>query len=69
MEEEWAKLVGDDEVEDLEIALEEAFESGIAAAFSLEAITSPLRRTSKMPPEPGRRATSDNSDSNVVSSS
>jgi hypothetical protein len=35
-EEEWAKLVGDDEVEDIEVALEEAFEAGIAAALGEE---------------------------------
>jgi len=35
-EEEWAKLVGDDEVEEIEAALEEAFEAGVAAAFGEE---------------------------------
>src|SRR5215471_13288858 len=35
-EEEWAKLVGDDEVEEIEAALEEAFEAGVAAALSEE---------------------------------
>ena len=35
-EEEWAKLVGDDELEDMEVALEEAFEAGIAAALGEE---------------------------------
>lgn len=32
-EEEWAKLVGGDEAEDIEVALEEAFEAGIAAVL------------------------------------
>jgi hypothetical protein len=32
-EEEWAKLVSNDEVEDIEVALEEAFEAGIAAVL------------------------------------
>src|SRR5215475_7502576 len=32
-EEEWAKLVGNDEAEDIEVALEEAFEAGIAAVL------------------------------------
>src|SRR5262249_30763361 len=32
-DEEWAKLVGDDEVEEIEAALEEAFEAGVAAAL------------------------------------
>src|SRR4051812_43328177 len=35
-EEEWAKLVGDDELEDIEVALEEAFEGGIAAVLGEE---------------------------------
>src|SRR5689334_15567175 len=35
-EEEWAQLVGDDEVEDIEVALEEAFEAGIAAVLGEE---------------------------------
>jgi hypothetical protein len=35
-EEEWAKLVGDDEAEDIEVALEEAFEAGIAAVLGEE---------------------------------
>jgi hypothetical protein len=35
-EEEWAKLVGDDEVEEIEAALEEAFEAGVAAALGEE---------------------------------
>jgi hypothetical protein len=33
MEEEWTALVGDDETEDIEVALEEAFEAGIAAVL------------------------------------
>jgi hypothetical protein len=32
-EEEWTKLVGDDDGEDIEVALEEAFEAGIAAVL------------------------------------
>ena len=35
-EEEWAKLVGDDEVETIEGALEEAFEAGVAALLGEE---------------------------------
>jgi hypothetical protein len=35
-EEEWAKLVGDDEVEEIEAALEEAFEAGVAAVLGEE---------------------------------
>jgi hypothetical protein len=35
-EEEWAKLVGGDEVEEIEAALEEAFEAGIAAVLGEE---------------------------------
>jgi hypothetical protein len=35
-EEEWAKLVGADEVEEIENALEEAFEAGVAAVFGEE---------------------------------
>jgi hypothetical protein len=35
-EEEWAKLVGEDEVEEIEGALEEAFEAGIAGVFGEE---------------------------------
>jgi hypothetical protein len=33
MEEEWAKLVGEDEVDEIETALEEAFEAGIAVVL------------------------------------
>jgi len=32
-DEEWEKLVGEDEVEEIEAALEEAFETGVAAVF------------------------------------
>jgi hypothetical protein len=35
-EKEWAKLVGDDEVEEIEAALDEAFEAGVAAALREE---------------------------------
>src|SRR5262245_41490523 len=35
-EEEWARLVGDDEVETIEAALEEAFEAGVAALLGEE---------------------------------
>jgi hypothetical protein len=35
-EEEWAKLVGEDEEEEIEVALEEAFEAGIAAVLGEE---------------------------------
>src|SRR5262245_20841864 len=35
-EDEWAKLVGDDEVEEIEAALEEAFETGVAAVLGEE---------------------------------
>jgi hypothetical protein len=35
-EEEWTKLVGSDEVEEIEAALEEAFEAGIAAVLGEE---------------------------------
>src|SRR5262245_46650969 len=35
-QEEWAKLVGDDELEEIEDALEEAFEAGVAAVFGEE---------------------------------
>jgi hypothetical protein len=35
-EEEWAKLVGNDEVEEIEAALEETFEAGIAAVLGEE---------------------------------
>src|SRR5689334_14211634 len=35
-EEEWSKLVGENEVEDIEIALEESFEAGLAAALGEE---------------------------------
>jgi len=35
-EEEWAKLVGKDKVDDIEIALEEAFEAGVAVVFGEE---------------------------------
>ena len=35
-EEEWAKLVGRDEVEEIESALEEAFEAGVAAMLGEE---------------------------------
>jgi hypothetical protein len=35
-EEEWAKLVGEDELEDIQVALEEAFEAGIAAVLGEE---------------------------------
>ena len=35
-EEEWTKLVGGDEVEEIEAALEEAFEAGIAAVLGEE---------------------------------
>jgi hypothetical protein len=35
-EEEWTKLVGDDDGEDIEVALEEAFEAGIAAVLGEE---------------------------------
>jgi hypothetical protein len=35
-EEEWAQLVGEDEVEDIDVALEEAFEAGIAAVLGEE---------------------------------
>jgi hypothetical protein len=35
-EEEWAKLVGDDEVEEIEAALEETFEAGVAAVLGEE---------------------------------
>ena len=33
MDEEWAKLVGEDEVDEIETALEEAFEAGIAVVL------------------------------------
>ena len=35
-EQEWAQLVGEDEVEDIDVALEEAFEAGIAAVLGEE---------------------------------
>jgi hypothetical protein len=35
-EDEWAKLVGEDEEEEIEVALEEAFEAGIAAVLGEE---------------------------------
>jgi len=35
-EKEWAKLVGDNEVEEIEAALEEAFERGVAAVLGEE---------------------------------
>jgi hypothetical protein len=35
-EEEWAKLVGEEEVEEIEGALEEAFEAGVAGVFGEE---------------------------------
>jgi hypothetical protein len=35
-EEEWSQLVGEDEVEDIDVALEEAFEAGIAAVLGEE---------------------------------
>src|SRR5262245_53252510 len=35
-ENEWAKLVGDDQLEEIEAALEEAFEAGIAAVLGEE---------------------------------
>jgi hypothetical protein len=35
-EEEWAKFVGEDEVEEIESALEEAFEAGVAGVFGDE---------------------------------
>jgi hypothetical protein len=35
-EEEWAKLVGHDELDEIEAALEEAFEAGVAAALGEE---------------------------------
>jgi hypothetical protein len=35
-EEEWVKFVGEDEVEDIEVALEEAFEAGLAAVLGEE---------------------------------
>ena len=36
VEEEWGKLVGDDEVEQIEDALEQAFEAGVAAVLGEE---------------------------------
>ena len=35
-EDEWAKLVGEDEEEDMEVAIEEAFEAGVAAVLGEE---------------------------------
>jgi len=35
-EEDWAKLVGEDEVEEIEAVLEEAFETGVAAVLGEE---------------------------------
>src|SRR5262245_27393361 len=35
-QEEWAKLIGDDELDEIEDALEEAFEAGVAAVFGEE---------------------------------
>jgi hypothetical protein len=35
-EEQWAKLVGDDEIEEIEAALEDAFEAGVAAVLGEE---------------------------------